>query len=108
MLIAFLRKYEDICPIFVNYFKNTHASRPVKWVLCYREFEYVNAGTNMFVESFHNKFKTFYHERLPNKQIDDLINVLLEIEADNYRKHKRRIVYLDVPKKDTDSDCSIK
>ena len=25
--------------------------------------------------------------------------MLLEIEADNYRNHKRRIVYLDVPKK---------
>ena len=51
----------------------------------------------MFVESFHNKLKTFYLERMPNKQIDDLINVLLEIEADDYWNHKRRIVYLDVP-----------
>ena len=41
---------------------------------------------------------------MPNKRIDDLINVLLEIEGDNYSSHKRRIVYLDVPKKDTDSD----
>ena len=41
---------------------------------------------------------------MPNKRIDGLINVLLEIEVDVYWSHKRRIVYLDVPKKDIDSD----
>ena len=103
MLVGFLRKYEDICPKFVNYFKNTYVSRPVKWAMCYRQFEHANTDT-MFVESFHNKLRTFYLERVPNKRIDDLINVLLEIEADDYWNHKRRIVYLDVPKKDIDSD----
>ena len=34
----------------------------------------------MLAESFHNKLKTFYLQRMSNKQIDDLINVLLEIE----------------------------
>ena len=72
--------------------------------MCYRQLEHVNTGTNMFVESFHNKIKTFYLERMPNKRIDDLINVLLEIEADDYWSHKNRIVYLHVQKKDTDSD----
>ena len=57
----------------------------------------------MFVESFNNKLKTFYLEGMPNKQIDELINVLLEIEADDYWSHKRRIVYLNVPKRDIDS-----
>ena len=56
--------------------------------MCYRQLEHVNTGTNMFVESFHNKIKTFYLERMPNKRIDDLINVLLEIEADDYWSHK--------------------
>ena len=104
MLVGLLRKYEDICPKFVNYFKNTYVSRPVKWAMCYRQFEHANTDTNMFVESFHNKLKTFYLERMSNKRIDDLINVLLEIEADDYWSHKRRIVYLDVPKNDIDSD----
>ena len=36
----------------------------------------------MFVESIHNKLKTFYLERMPSKRIDDLINVLLEIKTD--------------------------
>ena len=47
------------------------------------KFEYANTDTNMFVESFHNKLKKFYLERMPNKRIDDLINVILEIEADD-------------------------
>ena len=83
MLVGLLRKYLDICPKFVNYFKNTYVSRPVKSAMCYRQFEHTNADTNLFVESFHNKLKTFYLERMPNKRIDDLTNVLLEIETDH-------------------------
>ena len=82
MLVEFLRKYEDICPKFVNYFKNNYVSRPVKQAMCYRQFEHPNTNTNMFVESIHNKLKTFYLERMPSKRIDDLINVLLEIKTD--------------------------
>ena len=104
MLVGFLRKYEDICPKFINYFRNTYVSRPVKWAMCYRQLEHANTDTNMFVESFHNKLKTFYPERTPNKRKDDLINVLLEIEADDYWSHKRRIVYLNVIKEDIGSD----
>ena len=102
VLVEFLRKNEIISPKFVHYFKNTYVGTPVKWAMCYRQFEHVNTGTNMFVESFHNKIKTFCLEQMPNK--DDLINVLLEMEADDYWSHKNRMVYLDVPKKDTDSD----
>ena len=65
---------------------------------------WANTDTNMFAESFHNKLKTFYLKWTPNKQIDDLINVLLEIEANNYWSHKRRIVYLNATKKDNGSD----
>ena len=57
----------------------------------------------MFVESIHNKLKTFYLERMPSKRIDDLINVLLEIETDKYWSHKRKIVYLNVLRKDIGS-----
>ena len=40
MLVGSLRKYEDICPKFVNYFKNTYLSRPVKWAMCYKQCKY--------------------------------------------------------------------
>ena len=104
MLVGFLRKYEYICPKCFHYFKNTYVSRPLKWAKCYRQFEHGNTNTVMFAESLHNKHKTFYLERIPSKQIDDLINVLLEIEADDYWSHKRKIVYLNVPRKDIGSD----
>ena len=38
----------------------------------------------MFVESFDNKLKTFFMERRPNKRVDDLINLLLTIEEEDY------------------------
>ena len=66
-ITAFLRNYEDICQKFVNYFKYTYVSRPVKWVICYKQFEHANTDTNMFVESFHNKLKTFHLKQMPNK-----------------------------------------
>ena len=67
VLLGFLTKYEDICSTFVNYFKNTYVSRLVKCAMCYRQFDHAKTDTNMFVESFHNKLKTFYLERMPNK-----------------------------------------
>ena len=91
MLVGFLRKYEDIYPKFV---KNTYVSRPVKWAMSYWQFEHANTDTKMYVESFHNKLKTFYLERMPNTRTHDLINVLLEIEVDDYWSQKKRIVYL--------------
>ena len=102
-----LGKYNYICPKFVSYFKNTCASIPIKWIICYKQFEHVNIHTNMLAESFHNKLKTFYLQRMSNKQIDDLINVLLEIEADYYWSHKKISVCLNVPKKDIDRDIRI-
>ena len=43
----------------------------------------------MITQSFHSKLKTFYLERMSNKRIDDLVNVLLEIEADDYSSYIR-------------------
>ena len=61
--------------------------------LCYRNFENANTDTNMYVESFHDVLKTYYMERKPNKRVDDLINVLLTYEEDNYWWHKREKIY---------------
>ena len=57
MLVGFIREYKDICPKFANYCKNVYASGTVKCVMCYRQFEQANTGTNMLIESFHNKLK---------------------------------------------------
>ena len=47
----------------------------------------------MLVEAYHNRFKTFYMQRKKNKRIDDLFNILLTIEADDYLRRKRDITY---------------
>ena len=82
MLVGVLGKYKYICPKF--FYTSRALSRPVKQAMCYRQFEHTNADTNTLVESFHSKLKTFYPKGMSNKQIDDLIKVLLEIEADYY------------------------
>ena len=89
MLVRFLREYENFAQKFVNYFASIYVSKPVKWVLCYRQFEHANTDINMITQSFHSKLKTFYLERMSNKRIDDLVNVLLEIEADDYSSYIR-------------------
>ena len=49
----------------------------------------------MFVESFHNKLKTFFMERRPNKRVDDLINLLLKTEEEDYWRRKRDVEYYE-------------
>uniref|UniRef100_A0A8D8VK23 Uncharacterized protein n=2 Tax=Cacopsylla melanoneura TaxID=428564 RepID=A0A8D8VK23_9HEMI len=41
------------------------------------------------VESFHNKLKTKYMQRIPNKRMDNVLTVLLSIEKDDYGSKKR-------------------
>ena len=98
LMSQFITKYSSICPTFMNYFKKYYASRAEKWAMCYRNFEHANTDTNMFVEAFHNKLKTFYMERRPNKRLDDLINLLLLIEEDDYWRHKRDMLYYNPEK----------
>ena len=64
-------------------------NRVEKWVMCIRQFDYCHTDTNMFEESFHNELKTFFMERRSNKRVDDLINLLLTIEEEDYWKRKQ-------------------
>ena len=88
-------KYKTICPSFVNYFNKYYVPRKETWAMCYRDFPHANTDTNMYAEAFHNKLKTFYMDRRPNKRLDDLINLLLVIEEDDYWRHKRDAIYLN-------------
>ncbi|XP_057301394.1 uncharacterized protein LOC130635887 [Hydractinia symbiolongicarpus] len=90
---GFLKKCSVIAPAFAKYFQDRYVRRAEKWAMCYRQFEHCNTDTNMFVESFHNKLKTFFMERRPNKRIDDLINLLLTIEEEDYWRKKRSLTY---------------
>ena len=77
----------------MNYFNENYVGRTEKWALCYRNFPHANTDTNMFVESFHNKLKTFYVDHRPNKRVDDLLNLVLVTEEDDYSRHKRDTFY---------------
>ena len=80
----FLSMCNEKSPNFGECFKVNYKERAKQWAMCYRNFEHANTDTNMYVESFHDVLKTYYMERKPNKRVDDLINVLLTYEEDNY------------------------
>ena len=61
--------------------------------MCFRQFDHCHTDTNMLVESLHNKLNTSFMERRLNKQVDDLINLLLTIEKEDYCKLKRDLEY---------------
>ena len=80
-------------PNFGKYFQVNYKDRTKQQAMCYRNFEYANTDTNMYVESFHNVLKTYYMERKLNKRVDDLINVLLTYEEYTYWRHKGEKIY---------------
>ena len=88
LLSSAIARYQEKCPNFVNHFNENYVGRTEKWALCYRNFPHANTDTNMFVELFHNKLKTFYVDRGPNKR-----DLLLVIEEDYYSRHKRDTFY---------------
>ncbi|XP_064632843.1 uncharacterized protein LOC135491113 [Lineus longissimus] len=59
----------------------------------------------MFVEAFHNRLKTFYMDRKPNKRVDDLLNLLLRIEEEDFVRRLKATQYTptvqEKPKSDT-------
>ena len=97
VFVVLLSGFLDLCAekskAFFEYFRDNYSDRAALWALCYRDFEHAKCDTNMFVESFHNRLKTFYMDRKPNKRLDDLINLLLSIEEDDYWRHKRDLIY---------------
>ena len=92
---GFLKRYSLVAPAFIKYYRDNYAGRVEKWAMCFRQFEHCKTDTNMFVESFHNKLKTFFMKRRPNKRVDDLINLLLTIEEEDYWRRKRDIEYYE-------------
>ena len=88
MAKKFTRYYKKKCRDFILYFQKNYLNRSRKWAMCYRaKLEHGNTNTTMYVESFHNKLKTVEMKRIPNRRIDDLIEILIGMEQKNYRRH---------------------
>ena len=92
---GFLKRYSLVAPAFIKYYRDNNAGRVEKWAMCFRQFEHCTTDTNMFVESFQDKLKTFFVERRPNKRVDDLIILLLTIEEEDYWRRKRDVEYYE-------------
>ena len=90
---GFIEKYDKLFPEFVSYFKQNYLNRCHQWAMCYRNCPHGNTDTNMYVEAFHNRLKTFYMDRKPIKRVDDLLNMLLKIEEDDFWRYKRETFY---------------
>ena len=56
-------------PEFVSYLESYYFNRTDKWAMCFRNFPHAGTDTNMFVESYHNRLKTFYANRRRIKRI---------------------------------------
>ena len=95
----FIKTYENECPEYVQYFVEYYLKRPQVWAMCFRHG--LKDHTNMLVESFHNKLKTHYMKRIPNKKITSLLELLEQIEKDDYYNYQMRCVkevQVDSPK----------
>lgn len=67
--------------------------RSEKWAICFRQFSHANTDTNMYVESFQNRVKKNYLKRRFNRRVDDLLNLIHDIEQDNYWRHHLDVKY---------------
>ncbi|XP_034250809.1 uncharacterized protein LOC117651133 [Thrips palmi] len=76
---------------FIDYFKQYCIHKRAKWAKCFRRFPHGNVETTMFVEAFHNILKTVYLKRKPNKRIDSLLKLLLDVEEDYYCRRQTTI-----------------
>ncbi|KAK3919267.1 Wilms tumor protein-like protein [Frankliniella fusca] len=83
LLQGFKIKYKDSVSSFITYFE-AYEPRKQKWAKCFRNFPHGNIDTTGHLESFHNRLKTEYMKRKPNKRVDDLIQLLLLMEEDDY------------------------
>uniref|UniRef100_A0A8D9BR71 SWIM-type domain-containing protein n=1 Tax=Cacopsylla melanoneura TaxID=428564 RepID=A0A8D9BR71_9HEMI len=77
---------------FMEYFHTFCLSETKKWAMFARRFPHKNVDTTMYVESFHNILKSIYLKRRPNKRVDTLLNLLLQVEEDNYSRRNLSLV----------------
>ncbi|KAK3908561.1 Asparagine-rich zinc finger protein AZF1 [Frankliniella fusca] len=90
---ALQNKYSSDCMVFVKYLKQYYVERKEKWAMCYRQqLRHGNINTTAHVESFHNRLKKEYFKRVPNKRMDDLVNILLTIDKDDYASRLREAI----------------
>lgn len=64
----------------------------MRWACCYQTAVYTNMETNNYVESWHNRLKTTYLKRKPNRRVDRLIYVLVKDIKEDFRQNVHRLI----------------
>ncbi|CAL4133753.1 unnamed protein product [Meganyctiphanes norvegica] len=91
MKMFFIERYNPLCPKFVSYFTKSYLHCPELWAMCHRKYYTVYTDTSLYVEAFHNQLKNFNRKRKPNKTVDDLVLLLLDLDKlynNEYQKRK--------------------
>jgi hypothetical protein len=91
LIEAFEEEYEKPASKFFEYFHTTLLPKISKWAMCYRTNPHGGIDTTMLVESFHNILKTVYLQRKPNKRLDELVGLLLQIEEDYFLRRQNAL-----------------
>ncbi|XP_065902011.1 uncharacterized protein [Dysidea avara] len=92
----FVSYWEEKEHQFLTYYLKEYSNRTEKWAMCHRVFDHQDVDTNMLVESFHSKLKTNprYLNHHVNRRCDDLVEVLLKFEVDQFYDRMRKEVML--------------
>ena len=93
MSVKFKESYKNKCKEFVEFFDTHYLNRSANWAMSSRQFAHAKTDTNMYIESFHNRLKTFYMNKRLNKRLDDLIKILLIIEEEDHWRHRKQMLY---------------
>lgn len=90
---GFVKKYENNPKTsgFITYFLRHYliTDRCMKWAMCFRNFPHSGINTTGHIESFHNRLKKCYLKRKVNKRLDDLVDLLFQIEWDDYSSRSK-------------------
>jgi hypothetical protein len=86
-IVTLIRNDYSDCKRFVDYLDLNYFNRPDEWSSCFRTMYHDSVDTNMLLESFHNLLKTVELSRRPNRRVDTLIELLLDMEENRFREY---------------------
>lgn len=80
---------------FLSYLRSTYLGRTQEWARCYRNFFHHFVDTNMLLEALHNFIKSVLLKRRPNRRVETLIRILLNMETEIFAQHSVIMSMLD-------------
>ncbi|KAJ1528131.1 hypothetical protein ONE63_008045 [Megalurothrips usitatus] len=83
---GFINKYKSNpdASKYMSYLNSYYWPRAQKWAMFFRNFPHAEVNTTGHIESFHSRLKRVHLKRKVNKRLDDLINILYDVEWQDY------------------------